>query len=632
MKSFAHAKEFSAAGADLPRPAGVAFCLNDTLVSALAAVRCDLSFVEKEFSGFSKGPVLRITNICDAALQPEEFYLSIDASGAQVRHSAAAGFYYAMQSLCAAAQNGCWQEVTVHDAPALALRGALLDIGRDKIPTLATLYEYIDFFAALRYNHLELYMEGYCFDYPKYRYLFPEATPLTADEFEALGHYAAAHFITLTPNQNCLGHMDQWLAKPQLKALAECPDGFLHQNLYMRPPMTLDATDDKAFDLIKYFLNELLPRAQGEYVNVNLDEPFELGRGKNKHLCAENGSAQLYLDFIRKMHALCAAHGKKMMLWGDVIFNHPEMIAQLPADVVLLDWIYEGDATFREHCITLQKANCEFCLCPGTSSWATFAGRSDNMVKNINDAVSNAVEFSAKGVMITDWGDLGHWQYFPVSQIAFVCCGRAMWTGAPVDLAAARAYCNRNVFFDANEKMFDLLYNLGNYYQLEHAPLYNTTLCFALMSSKYPFSTREEFTAAVDRLLKLCSNIAHENHIVCTCEGIRPDVNAIETLLENTLLQLGETKLCGLHADLLKAEIENTVAFIRHGLHLYLLLSQEKSADYAAQMSAQFSDLDAILHRHYPLWTARNRTGGFERSTAHLYKLLQFYAKEREFQ
>lgn len=630
MNFFTRPKQFVLGSTALPKPAALAFSLTGSLTRALAAVGCDLSFAEKAFSVFHGTGVLTVTNEEDAALGTEEYDLCVKASSAHVRHKTPAGFYYALQTLAALAGEDNWREAQVHDIPAIALRGALVDIGRDKIPTMETLLRTIDIFAALRYNHLELYMEGYCYEYGRYRHIFPQETPITPQEFETLSAYATAHFIDLVPNQNCLGHMDQWLAKPQFRALAECPDGFLHQNLYTRPPMTLDVMDDGTLVLADYFFSQLLPRSQSGYVNVNLDEPFELGRGKNAALCEKEGVARLYLDFVLKIHALCAAYGKKMMMWGDVLFNHPEIMDQLPQDILLLDWIYEGDATFRAHCEVMQKAGRAFCLCPGTSSWATFAGRSDNMVKNIDDAVQNAVQYAAAGVILTDWGDLGHWQYLPVSQLAYVCGGQAMWTGEPVNVPDAEAFCNHVVFQDAAGKLFGVLYELGNYYQLEHAPLYNTTLCFALMSSKYPFDDRDGFGAAVDRLIKLCHNIAKENRITCTVQGIHPDVQAIEALLTKTLQRLAETQLCGETAPLLRAEVENTVAFIRHGLALYLLLSQEKADDYCDCMRRQFSDLDDILARHYKLWVARNRIGGFSRSTAHLQHLLRFYAREAQ--
>lgn len=606
------------------KPSNLYLQLSKSLQMEVIKQGCDFSFIE---SVSGTGKPAYIIDKKNESLSSEEYKLTIKQN-VEIEYKTLAGFYYAMDTLRQILLHRGWYHGEIHDKPAMEIRGVLIDIARNKIPTLDTLYEYIDFFAQLRYNHLEFYMEGYDYNYEKYQYLFSDSTPITKDEFRALSVYARQKFIDLVPNQNCLGHMEQWLSKPQLKDLAECPKGFLHQNLYWRAPMTLNVKDEKSFELIEYFFSQLAVNSTSEYFNVNLDEPFELGKGKNKILAEEEGVEKLYFDYANRLNQLCKTYGKKMMMWGDVVFNHPNVLEKMPKDVLLLDWIYEGDADFESHCVKLNEVGCEWCLCPGTSSWASFAGRSDNMVKNINNAVHNTVKYHGKGVIITDWGDLGHWQYITISLPAFVCAGQSMWQGKDIDIDKARMYCNETVFKDANHKIFDLLYNLGNYYLLENAPLLNTTLSFALMSSKYHFSNKEEFDSEVKRLLSLCKNIAKENNIKVEIEGIHPNYEKINVLLDQTLIQLEETNLCIKERDTIFSEINCTVAFIRHGIILYKIMSQQSQENYTELMKHQYEDLCALLPKHYDAWMKRNRSGGFEKSSKHLLELLEFYCKE----
>ena len=44
-------------------------------------------------------------------------------------------------------------------APVLPVRGYMLDISRDKVPTMETLFALVDSLAALRYNQLQFYTE-----------------------------------------------------------------------------------------------------------------------------------------------------------------------------------------------------------------------------------------------------------------------------------------------------------------------------------------------------------------------------------------------------------------------------------------------------------------------------------------
>jgi len=48
------------------------------------------------------------------------------------------------------------------------VRGAMLDISRDKVPTMATLYGLVDLLADPTVNHLQLYTE-HTFAYARHR-------------------------------------------------------------------------------------------------------------------------------------------------------------------------------------------------------------------------------------------------------------------------------------------------------------------------------------------------------------------------------------------------------------------------------------------------------------------------------
>ena len=155
------------------------------------------------------------------------------------------------------------------------------------------------------------------------------------------------------------------------------------------------------------------------YINVNMDEPFELGMGKNKEAAEKEGRLSLYFEYVEKLHDYCTSQGRKMLMWGDEILHHPDCVSRFPKDAVLLDWIYEGDAHFEDHAKLMQKTGLNYCLCPGTSSWGSLTGRSDNMAKNIRDAASCAIQYGGRGIITTDWGDLGHWQYLSASYPGF---------------------------------------------------------------------------------------------------------------------------------------------------------------------------------------------------------------------
>jgi hypothetical protein len=74
----------------------------------------------------------------------------------------------------------------------------MLDISRNKIPTIETLKVIAQLLADLKYNHLELYIEGFSFAYPSFRRLWEgKETPLTGDEIKELDAFCRSGFIDL---------------------------------------------------------------------------------------------------------------------------------------------------------------------------------------------------------------------------------------------------------------------------------------------------------------------------------------------------------------------------------------------------------------------------------------------------
>ena len=562
---------------------------------------------------------------------PESFHICISSDGIRITCQDGAGYFYALGVLVqlAAQADGVLPCAEIADEPSLSVRGIMLDIGRDKIPSMETLKGLIDLFASMRINHLQLYMEGFSFDYEDFHYLFTNETPVTPEEFRELSQYARAHFIDLVPNQNVLGHMEKWLEKPQFRSLAECEDGYIFENLFWRPPMTLDVRDSRSFELAETLLGTLMDASSSGCINVNMDEPFELGMGKNKQAAEKEGRLNLYFEYVEKLHAYCASRGKRMLMWGDEILHHPDCVSRFPKDAILLDWIYEGDAHFEDHARLMQKTGLNYCLCPGTSSWGSLTGRSDNMAKNIRDAASCAIRYGGLGIITTDWGDLGHWQYLSASYPGFAYTAACSWSGPESDSDLTAWFCNRFIYESPAENAFQTAWDLGNYYPLEHAPLYNTTLAFAVMSSKYTYESIEEFDAKMERLLTLSANIAKTNSIPPREPAICIDFAAMKEYLDQVEKEVSEAALACADGELIRREMENGLRMVRHGIHLYYTMTvlRDDPGAFSREMAVLFDDLDDILKVHYTLWSARNRSGGLQRSTAHMNHLLFFYRK-----
>ena len=313
-----------------------------------------------------------------------------------------------------------------------AVRSYMLDISRDKVPTMGTLKQLVEILEKFNYNQLQLYTE-HTFAYSKHEAVWKDASPMTAEEVRELDLFCAMHGIDLVPNQNSFGHLERWLVKPEYNHLAELPHGGapLPWGGFKKDPTTLCPTDPASLDFLAGLYDELLPNFESRLFNIGCDETFDLlGEGRSAAAVKEKGEGRVYLEFLLKVAELVRKRGKRPMFWGDVILRHPELVPELPKDLIALDWGYEGNHPFMDEAAKFAAAGLDFYVCPGTSSWNSLAGRVENMRENMIAAERAGHLHGAKGFMVTDWGDGGHWQPLAASLPGLILGGNLAFTGA----------------------------------------------------------------------------------------------------------------------------------------------------------------------------------------------------------
>ena len=335
-------------------------------------------------------------------LPPQGYALTISADGIRLDAADDAGAFYGRMTLrqLARMHDGALPVGTIRDWPDLGERGVMIDVSRDKVPTMATLYALIDRLAEWKINHVELYAE-HTFAYRDHEDVWRDASPITAAEIDALDEYCRDRHIALVPNQNCLGHMNRWLWHAPYQALAMDPDGYVMMGM-RRPPSTIEPTNPGSLALVQSLLHELLPHfSDARFVNLGLDEPWEMPADRIDD----------YLDWVRTLRALPELDGREIVIWGDILAGHPDRLGELPDGVIVCEWGYDAEHPWDTRLGALAAAGIPRWVAPGTSSWLTILGRTTNMRADIAEAIDAAVAHGATGMLNTDWGDNGHLQY-----------------------------------------------------------------------------------------------------------------------------------------------------------------------------------------------------------------------------
>lgn len=536
---------------------------------------------------------------------PESYTLDITRAGVEIAAPSPRGIFYGVCTLLQIIRQrgNALPALRLSDAPDFPNRGVLWDISRCKVPKLETLFELIDLLATWKINQIQLYTE-HTFAYRKHRVVWENASPLTAEDILQLDAFCQARYIELVPNQNSFGHMHRWLRHPEYLYLAEFPEGFTDTKIYWfaPAPFGLNPTDPRALEFLRGLYDELLPNFSARCFNVGLDETIDLGLGKSKAEVQARGSGAVYLDFLKKIHALVSARGKTMMFWGDIIINHPELIAQLPQDVIAMEWGYEADHPFAEHCAQFANAGIPFYVCPGTSSWISILGRTDNAIENIRSATENGLKQGAIGVLTTDWGDWGHWQMLPISYLGLAYGAAMSWgveTNRDVNLPRA---LDLFAFRDEAGVMGRATYELGNVYRALGVYYPNASgLARVMYKSLADIRAIEGQTRA----------------------GFQRALRAIDKAAE----PLVRAEMAQRDGKLIRREFEFSARLARHGARRGIL-AFEKNGKRAAELKRNLDkDLRALIKEYKTLWDARNRPGGFEESVGWMERARKDYSR-----
>ncbi len=558
-------------------------------------------------------------------LGADAYEIAVGGEGIQIRYGDEAGRRFAEQTLAQLARfyRDTWPDLFIADRPDFAVRGYMLDVSRDRVPTRATLERLVGILARLRINHLQLYTE-HTFAYREHARVWENASPITPDDVRWLDGLCASHGIELAANQNVFGHMERWLKHEPYRALAECPDGWETPWGRTQAPSVLAPTEG-SLALASSLFDELLGCFSSRRVNINCDETFELGRGRSREEVEARGRVAVYVRFVRQLMEGLHRRGKEVLFWADIARTTPALLADLPdRDATALVWHYEAPTDpallpeeffemlgdfgitpetmrgFAEQVRPFAEADYPFWVCPGTSSWNSLIGRLDNARSNLLDAARAGRDFGAGGFLITDWGDSGHLQPFSVSLPPLAYGAAVAWCAdSNQDIDTAR-FLDEEIFLDSSGHLATALERAGMLWGETGArPFNGSVLHYQLLGGGLSF---------LARLLG---------------EPTREGLRGVEDEIERLLAEVGASRPECIDGDLVRREIAQALRLARHGAWRSAL-----QGGFPAPSPARLrEDLAAAIVEQRACWLERSRPGGLADSLARLEGTLAEYGE-----
>ncbi len=284
---------------------------------------------------------------------------------------------------------------TLRDWPAMPNRGISDDWSRGPLPNMEFLKREIRTLAAYKYNIFSPYFE-HTFAYSSTPVAAFPGGALTPDQAKELVAYAAKYHIMVIPEQESFGHVHHVLKFEEYSHLGETPRGSV-----------LAPGDPGTLPLIGNWFGELAKVFPAPYAHIGADETFELGLGRTRSEVQQQGLGRVYLDFLGKIHAQLAPYHKRLLFWGDIAENSPELVGILPKDMIAISWHYDAKPDFTKNIEPFLKSGLETWVAPGVSNWSRVYPNNNVALGNIRAFVRDGQKMGAKGMLNTVWNDDG---------------------------------------------------------------------------------------------------------------------------------------------------------------------------------------------------------------------------------
>lgn len=360
-----------------------------------------------------------------ASLADEGYVISAGADNVVVAGKTAVGTFYGLQTLKQLVRGegatALIPAVKIVDWPTMRWRGVSDDISRGPVPTVDYIKRQIRTEAYFKLNMHSFYME-HTFRSELHPLIGPEGGSLTPAEIRELVAYARKYHVELVPEQQTFGHLHKALRLEKYASLAETPYGDV-----------LSPQQPGSYQLIADWYNELDDLFPGQFFHIGEDETFELGEGQSREAAKAKGVGAVYFEHLNRVRDLLKPHNRRLMFWGDIALNHPDLIGNIPKDMIVMNWQYAARDDFNASIKPFKDAGLEQFVCPGAHTWNQIFPNLEAATKNITNFVRDGQRAGATGMMNTTWDDDGE-SLFEMAWYPIALGAAASWQSGAVDL------------------------------------------------------------------------------------------------------------------------------------------------------------------------------------------------------
>ncbi len=333
--------------------------------------------------------------------EDQAYRLTINPNFVRMEATTNTGLFYATQSLKQLYRYAFLQSkgneialpcVTITDWPNFKIRAWQDDISRGPIVSMDYLKRLIPQMAECKLNAFSLYTE-----HTFKTNCHPDIAPtdaFTAEEIKELEEFCRPYHIQIIGNQQCFGHFEEILCNPFYSHLADTK-------------WNLNPAKEETYQFLEDHLREVARAYKSPYFNINCDETESLGQGYAKAYVDSIGAEKVYYQHINRVNRMLRPYRKRVMMWGDIADQHPEILDNLDDDIFLIAWSYVDKNDFDDFLKPYKESGRSFFVAPGVSLSERVWPKHYEFRKNITNLCRDGYKNGALGVINTCWDDFG---------------------------------------------------------------------------------------------------------------------------------------------------------------------------------------------------------------------------------
>ncbi|MEO8029709.1 MAG: glycoside hydrolase family 20 zincin-like fold domain-containing protein [Gemmatimonadota bacterium] len=335
----------------------------------------------------------------DTTHRAEGYWLSASGSQVTIVASTSAGIFYGVQTLKQLIEgNGSAARLrgaVIADWPAMRWRGFHDDLSRGPVPTLEFQKKQLRTFAAYKLNVYSPYFE-HTLAYASDPLIAPPNGAMTREDVRTLVEYAKRYHIEVIPEQEAFGHLHHVLKHESYAGLGETPHGHV-----------LAPGDPATLPLIRRWFFEIDSLFPGRFIHIGADETDELGTGRTRAQVDSEGIGQVYLGFLKQIADTLRPLHRTLLFWGDVAMKHPELVGELPRNMIAVGWDYWSHDNFDRYLKPFRDVGMETWVAPGVGNWNRVWPEFGVALPNIQGFIRDGQRGGSTGVLNTSWDDDG---------------------------------------------------------------------------------------------------------------------------------------------------------------------------------------------------------------------------------